>query len=88
MPTLTMTTKRQATFPAATCRELGIKPGDVVRLESAVIDGRQVWVLETRPVRARAWAGSLARYGAKKSDHRMVAIRSSIAKGRAREGSK
>ena len=88
MPTLTITTKRQATFPAETCRELGLKPGDTVRLESAIIDGRQVWVLQPRPVRARTWAGALSRYGVKKTDHSMRAIRASIATGRAREDSK
>jgi bifunctional DNA-binding transcriptional regulator/antitoxin component of YhaV-PrlF toxin-antitoxin module len=88
MPTVTLTAKRQATFPAETCRELGLKPGDSVSLEAAIVDGSRVWVLHPRPARARAWAGSLSRYGAKKVDHSMRAIRASIANGRAREESK
>ena len=88
MATLTLTAKRQATFPAETCRELGLKPGDTLRLDADIVKGRQVWILQPRPERGRAWAGSLSRYGARKSDHTLQAIRASIAKGRANEGPK
>lgn len=67
------------------CRDLGLNPGDTVVLEPATMDGKRVWVLKTRPVRARAWAGSLSLYGAKTTDHSMRAIRNSIAIGRAKE---
>lgn len=33
MPVLTLTSKRQATFPKETCESLGLKPGDLIELE-------------------------------------------------------
>ena len=82
MPSITLTAKRQATFPAETCKDLGLKIGDTLQLDPMVIEGEQVWLLRPRPVRARAWAGSLAKYGTTKSDHSMDAIRQSIVVGR------
>ena len=86
MTTLTLTAKRQATFPKKTCKSLGLKPGDIVELEARdEADGR-VWVLRPRPARARRWIGSLGTYGGHSADHSLEAIRNSIATGRKKEG--
>ena len=82
MRTLTLTSKRQATFPAKTCKSLGLRPGDVVELEARdEADGR-VWVLRPRPVRPRRWIGCLASFARPVSDHSLAAVRTSIAAGR------
>ncbi|MEO6245082.1 MAG: AbrB/MazE/SpoVT family DNA-binding domain-containing protein [Opitutaceae bacterium] len=82
MPSLTLTAKRQATFPADTCEALGLKPGDTLELEPRdEADGR-VWVLRPRPARARKWIGSLGGFAGSKVDHSMEAVRTSIARGR------
>jgi bifunctional DNA-binding transcriptional regulator/antitoxin component of YhaV-PrlF toxin-antitoxin module len=86
MPTMTLTAKRQATFPLETCKSLGLKPGDVVELEARDDAGGRVWVLRPRPARARRWLGSLAAYGGAATDHSMAAVRASVAAGRKREG--
>jgi bifunctional DNA-binding transcriptional regulator/antitoxin component of YhaV-PrlF toxin-antitoxin module len=83
--TLTLTAKRQATFPAKTCKSLGLKPGDVVELEARdEADGR-VWVLRPRPERARRWVGCLESFGRPVGDHSLEAVRNSIATGRKKE---
>jgi bifunctional DNA-binding transcriptional regulator/antitoxin component of YhaV-PrlF toxin-antitoxin module len=86
MTTLTLTVKRQATFPKKTCQSLGLKPGDVVELEARDEASGRVWVLRPRPVRARRWIGSLETYGRQAADHSLEAIRNSIATGRKKEG--
>ena len=86
MPTLTLTAKRQATFPRATCKSLGLKPGDVVELESRDDANGRVWVLRPKPARARRWIGSLGAFGRVASDHSMAAVRASVAAGRKRAG--
>lgn len=86
MPTMTLTAKRQATFPLETCQALGLKPGDVVELEARDETGGRVWVLRPRPARARRWIGRLGAYGGAVSDHSLEAVRASIAAGRKREG--
>lgn len=84
MPSLTLTAKRQATFPLATCESLGLKPGDTLELEARdEADGR-VWILRPRPARARKWIGSVGGFARTTVDHSMAAVRSSIARGRKR----
>ena len=85
MPTLTLTAKRQATFPVETCKALGLKPGDSVELEARDDASGRVWVLRPRPARARRWVGSLAAYGGAVSDHSLQAVRASIAAGQKRD---
>lgn len=82
MTTLTLTTKRQATFPKETCESLGLKPGDTIELEARTEGGTKVWVLRPRPVRTRAWVGCLGLHAREVSDHSLAAIRESIAAGR------
>ena len=82
MPTLTLTAKRQATFPVETCRTLGLKPGDVIELELRQESDGPVWVLRPRPERSRRWVGCLASYGQAASTHDLDAVRRSVAAGR------
>lgn len=84
MTTLTLTSKRQATFPKETCESLGLRPGDVIELESRIEAGTKVWVLRPRPSRPRAWVGCLGKHAGTVSDHTMEAVRESIAAGRKR----
>jgi bifunctional DNA-binding transcriptional regulator/antitoxin component of YhaV-PrlF toxin-antitoxin module len=85
MTTVTLTAKRQATFPRETCDSLGLKPGDQIELEARIEEGTKVWVLRPRPQRPRTWVGSLGSLAKKVTDHSLVAIRESIAEGRKRE---
>ena len=85
MPTITLTAKRQATFPVETCTALGLQPGDTVDLEPSTIAGEKVWLLRPKPVYPRKWAGSLIAYDRRASTHDMDAIRTSIAAGRRNE---
>ena len=85
MPTLTLTAKRQATFPLETCRSLGLQPGDSIELEARDEAAGKVWVLRPRPSRARRWIGSLGAFGESASDHSLEAVRTSIAAGRKRD---
>lgn len=78
-----LTAKRQATFPAALCRELGVRPGDRLVLERREIDGEAAWVLR-KPEPDWAWAGSLKGYAGGRS-HDWEAIEASIERGRGRE---
>jgi bifunctional DNA-binding transcriptional regulator/antitoxin component of YhaV-PrlF toxin-antitoxin module len=82
MTTLTLTSKRQATFPKETCESLGLKPGDVIALEARDEGGVKVWVLRPQPVRAREWVGCLGPRARKVTDHSLAAVRESIAAGR------
>ncbi len=82
MKTLTMTSKRQATFPKETCESLGLKPGDVIELEPRNEAGTQVWLLRRQPARTREWVGCLGPRARKVTDHSLAAIRTSIAAGR------
>lgn len=82
MTTLTLTTKRQATFPKETCEALGLKPGDVIELEARNEGGTKVWVLRPQPARPREWVGCLGARAKKVTDHSLAAIRESIAGGR------
>lgn len=82
MTTLTLTSKRQATFPKETCESLGLKPGDVIGLEPRDENGGKVWVLRLQPARTRAWVGCLGARAKKVTDHSLAAVRESIAAGR------
>jgi bifunctional DNA-binding transcriptional regulator/antitoxin component of YhaV-PrlF toxin-antitoxin module len=84
VPRLKITAKRQATFPVETCEAMRIGPGDIVDVESRVIDDEQVWILRPRKTRDRSWIGSL-RDQAHAQDHSMESIRRSIAEGRKKE---
>jgi AbrB family looped-hinge helix DNA binding protein len=81
MPTITLTAKRQVTFPKEVCEELHIEPGDRLNIERHVIGGESVWIL--RPGKVDwSWMGSVpvsAEIG-----HDMDDIRASIARGRKR----
>jgi bifunctional DNA-binding transcriptional regulator/antitoxin component of YhaV-PrlF toxin-antitoxin module len=85
MPTLTLTSKRQATFPKETCESLGLKPGDVIELEPRDEGGSKVWVLRPQPARTRPWVGCLGARARKVGDHSLTAIRASIAARQKRE---
>ena len=82
MTSLTLTTKRQATFPKETCEALGLKPGDVIELEPRAEGGTKVWVLRPQSARTREWVGCLGSRAKKVTDHSLGAIRESIATGR------
>lgn len=82
MPILTLTSKRQATFPKETCESLGLKPGDVIELEPRDEGGTRVWVLRPPTARSRSWVGCLGPHARQVADHSMAAIRESIAAGR------
>jgi bifunctional DNA-binding transcriptional regulator/antitoxin component of YhaV-PrlF toxin-antitoxin module len=86
VPHLTLTAKRQATFPADTCDALGVEPGDRIALESRVENGERLWVLRPVPRPARQWVGCLAAYAEPVHTHAMPAIRRSIAAARKKEG--
>ena len=79
MTTLTLTSKRQATFPKETCESLGLKPGDLIQLEPRDEGGTRLWVLRLPPVRTREWVGCLGGRAKKVTDHSLAAIRESIA---------
>lgn len=85
MPSVRITTKRQATFPLETCEALRIGPGDIVDVEPRMIGGERVWVLRPRPAPDRSWVGGL-KGSIQSEDHSMDSIRRSIAAGRRKEG--
>lgn len=78
-----LTTKRQATFPAALCRELGVRAGDRLVLERREIDGEPAWLLR-KPRPDWSWAGSLRRYASGRS-HDWEEVEQSIERGRSGE---
>jgi bifunctional DNA-binding transcriptional regulator/antitoxin component of YhaV-PrlF toxin-antitoxin module len=84
MASLTLTSKRQATLPAATCREMGLKPGDTVDLEPRMEGQQRIWILRPHHPPKRNWVGCLRTRSARVTDHSMAAVRESIAAGRAR----
>jgi len=79
MALLTITTKRQATLPAALCDELGVAPGDRLLVERRVMHGETVWVLRGRKP-DWSWFGAARRYALGKS-HRWTAVRRDIDRG-------
>ena len=78
MRVVTITTKRQATLPAALCKELGLAPGAKVSVERRLVGKETVWVLKG-PGPDWSWVGSLHRY-AKGKSHRLSDIRRSVAR--------
>ena len=85
MAALKITSKRQATFPLEACAALRINPGDVIEIESRMLDGEEVWLLRPQKQPERRWLGCLAAKS-NVSEHSMDRIRESIAGGRKREG--
>lgn len=81
--TIKLTTKRQVTFPAKVCEQLGLKPGDELDLKPRVENGEQFWVLQKRRTPPRPWLGSLRAYAKNATGHSIKSIRDSIARGRA-----
>src|SRR3979490_498663 len=79
MHVVTITAKRQATLPAALCRELGLAPGAKVAVERRLV-GKQPGGVLKGPGPDWSWVGSLRGY-AKGKSHRLSDIRRSIAKG-------
>ncbi len=46
--TIKLTSKRQATFPAQLCRELGVKAGEELILERITIEGDINWIIKPK----------------------------------------
>ncbi len=83
MPSVTLTSKRQATFPKDLCDELDLRPGDLLDLERRIIDGGPVWVL--KPHRPDwSWLGA-ARPADGPWSHDLDEIRESAGRGRVAE---
>ena len=81
MSAITLTSKRQATFPIQVCDDLNLRPGDIIELEPAELAGERVWVLRPQKPPQRPWLGCLAGKTAV-ANHSLDAVRSSIAAGR------
>ncbi len=82
MPTIAITSKRQATLPVDLCNALGVGPGDRLRLEPRSIDGESVWVIRAaRP--DWSWYGALSAY-AMGASHDLADIHASVEAARAR----
>lgn len=83
MASIKLTSKRQATLPVELCREMGIKPGDELKVEKRLVGRERVWTL--RPAsNSLDWYGSLSEY-AKGKSHDLSEIRKSIGKGLGKE---
>jgi bifunctional DNA-binding transcriptional regulator/antitoxin component of YhaV-PrlF toxin-antitoxin module len=80
--TIKLTSKRQATFPARLCEQMGLKPGDEIELIPKVKNGEQFWILQKHASPSRPWFSSLRAYAENAEDHSLDAIRESIAHGR------
>jgi bifunctional DNA-binding transcriptional regulator/antitoxin component of YhaV-PrlF toxin-antitoxin module len=85
VPAITLTSKRQATFPAKLCAELNLRPGDAIDAEPADVAGERVWILRPRRAPARPWVGRLAAQTTAER-HDMESVRASIAARRGRGG--
>ncbi len=77
-----LTAKRQATFPASLCDELGVGPGDDVLVERRIVGKQLVWVLRGRKP-DWSWVGAARKYAEGKS-HRWTDVEQAIAEGWAR----
>ena len=73
-----MTSKRQVTFPAGVCKDLGVEPGDLIDLIPKTEDGERYWLLQKHQFPARPWVGILHRYARNAKDHSLEAIRETI----------
>jgi len=60
-----LTSKRQATFPAEVCRQLGVGPGDSLILEPLGRGDETAWVLKPAKRGRPAWLGRLKRHAGK-----------------------
>ncbi|MGH3639612.1 MAG: AbrB/MazE/SpoVT family DNA-binding domain-containing protein [Mycobacterium sp.] len=76
MVKIAITSKRQATLPAALCEELGVGPGDALDVERRVVDGETVWVLRGMKL-DWSWIGMGRRY-AKGRSHKLSDVKRSI----------
>ena len=65
MPTIKLTSKRQATFPAALLKHLGLQPGDEIDLKFKSFGKEKVWVLQPKSS-SLSWYGSLKKYARNK----------------------
>jgi AbrB family looped-hinge helix DNA binding protein len=81
MPTIKLTSKRQATLPKDVCEHLHLREGDEIELEPRVLDGETVWVLRPKTV-DWSWIGSVEVPA--NVSHDIEDVRASIAKGRRR----
>lgn len=79
MADVKITAKRQATLPARLCEDLGLQPGDRVRVERKVIEGETLWVI--RPNRP-TWNffGAVRKY-ARGKKHAWSAVRRGVEEG-------
>lgn len=84
--TAKLSTRRQATFPAATCAAIGLQPGDTIRFERRTEGVETVWVVRG-PEPDWSWFGAGRPYAAGKS-HDMAEVRKSVARGRGLHGAK
>jgi bifunctional DNA-binding transcriptional regulator/antitoxin component of YhaV-PrlF toxin-antitoxin module len=80
--TLTLTSKRQATFPVRLCEEMHLRCGDRIQVERRTLDGSPAWVLRPKPSDPMTWFGKLRPY-AQGKPHDLPSIRESIARGKA-----
>lgn len=81
MTTLKLTSKRQATFPASTCEELGVGPGDQLELEKIRVRGKDVWVLRKQEPLSLPWL-EITRPWVKRKNHDWETIKSEIESAR------
>lgn len=77
--TVRITSKRQATFPAQLCKELGVGPGDDLLLERIKIGDGIAWTLKPKKNIHSGWFAGLHKYAVNKK-HDMESIRGSIGK--------
>ena len=75
--TLKLTSKRQATFPAALCEELGVSAGDELKLERQIVNGEAAWVIQAKEKPGTPWFGALRNY-ANDKPHDMKSIRATV----------
>lgn len=62
MASIKLTSKRQATFPAEVCRQLGVCPGDTLELAAIRHRSETVWILKPAKQRRPSWLGRLHKY--------------------------
>lgn len=67
MATIKMTAKRQATFPAEVCREMGLASGDCIELFSVEHNDQKIWALKPVVKSQMPWVGTLNKYASKRN---------------------
>jgi len=65
MALIKLTSKRQATFPAEVCRQLGVSPGDTLELEAILHQEETVWILKPSKQCRPSWFGRLKEHAKK-----------------------